>query len=48
MVHGTHNAVADKRNDNILIYVNGDLVPRDEANISIFDSGYLIGDGICL
>ena len=46
MVHGTHNAVADKRNDNILIYVNGDLVPRDEANISIFDSGYLIGDGI--
>jgi branched-chain amino acid aminotransferase len=46
MVHGTHNAITDKRNDNILIYVNGDLVPRDEAKISIFDSGYLIGDGI--
>lgn len=46
MVHGTHNAIADERNDNILIYVNGDLVRRDEASISVFDSGYLIGDGI--
>ena len=46
MVHGTHNAVADERNDNILIYVNGDLVLRNEASISVFDSGYLIGDGI--
>ena len=46
MVHGTHNAIADERNDNILIYVNGDLVPRNEASISVFDSGYLIGDGI--
>jgi branched-chain amino acid aminotransferase len=46
MVHGTHNAIADERNDKILIYVNGDLVPRDQASISVFDSGYLIGDGI--
>jgi branched-chain amino acid aminotransferase len=46
MVHGTHNAIADARNDKILIYVNGDLVPRDQASISVFDSGYLIGDGI--
>jgi branched-chain amino acid aminotransferase len=46
MVHGTHNAVADERNDNILIYVNGDLVLRNDASISVFDSGYLIGDGI--
>jgi branched-chain amino acid aminotransferase len=46
MVHGTHNAIADERNDKVLIYVNGDLVPRDEASISVFDSGYLIGDGI--
>ena len=46
MVHGTHNAVADERNENVLIYVNGDLVPRNEASISVFDSGYLIGDGI--
>jgi branched-chain amino acid aminotransferase len=46
MVHGTHNAVADERNNNVLIYVTGDLVPRNEASISVFDSGYLIGDGI--
>lgn len=46
MVHGTHNAIADERNDNVQIYVNGDLVPRDKASISVFDSGYLIGDGI--
>ncbi len=46
MVHGTHNAIADDRNDKVLIYVNGDLVPRDQARISVFDSGYLIGDGI--
>jgi branched-chain amino acid aminotransferase len=46
MGHGTHNAVADERNEKVLIYVNGDLVPRSEASISVFDSGYLIGDGI--
>jgi len=45
-VHGTHNAVQDDRNDNILIYVNGELFPRNEAKISVFDSGYLVGDGI--
>jgi len=45
-VHGTHNAVPDDRNDNILIYVNGELVPRNAAKISVFDSGYLVGDGI--
>ena len=45
-VHGTHNAVQDERNENVLIYVNGDLVPRNEAKISVFDSGYLVGDGI--
>ena len=45
-VHGTHNAVRDDRNENILIYVNGELFPRNEARISVFDSGYLVGDGI--
>lgn len=45
-VHGTHNAVEDNRNDNVLIYVNGELFPRNEAKISVFDSGYLVGDGI--
>ena len=46
MVHGTHNAVADERNENVLIYVNGELFPRNEAKISVFDSGYLVGDGV--
>jgi branched-chain amino acid aminotransferase len=45
-VHGTHNAVQDDRNDKFLIYVNGELFPRNEAKISVFDSGYLVGDGI--
>lgn len=46
MTHGTHNAVEDPRNDNVLIYINGDLLPRTEAKISVFDSGYLVGDGV--
>ena len=44
--HGTHNAEKDSRNDNVLISVNGELFPRNEAKISVFDSGYLVGDGI--
>ncbi|WP_047547017.1 aminotransferase class IV [Psychroserpens sp. Hel_I_66] len=46
MVHGTHNAVADDRNKDIEIYVNGDYFRREDAKISVFDSGYLVGDGI--
>ena len=46
MISGTHNAINDKRNDEILIYINGELHPRNEAKISVFDSGYLVGDGV--
>lgn len=46
MPHGTHDALPDPRNENILIYVNGELVPRSEAKISVFDSGFLVGDGV--
>lgn len=46
MTHGTHNAVDDPRNENVLIYINGELFPRSEAKISVFDSGYLVGDGV--
>ncbi|ETX06056.1 aminotransferase class IV [Candidatus Entotheonella palauensis] len=46
MTRGTHDALPDVRNENILIYINGDLVPRDQARISVFDSGYLVGDGV--
>lgn len=43
---GTHDALADQRNARVLIYVNGALVPREQARISVFDSGFLVGDGV--
>ena len=46
MIHGTHNAEIDDRNKDVLIYVNGKMLPREEAKISVFDSGYLVGDGV--
>ena len=46
MVHGTHNAIDDSRNKDIKIYINGDFFTRENAKISVFDSGYLVGDGI--
>ncbi len=46
MPHGTHNSLPDARNKSILISINGELFPRSEAKISVFDSGYLVGDGI--
>lgn len=46
MPHGTHNAEKDPRNQSILISINGELYPRNEAKISVFDSGYLVGDGV--
>ena len=46
MVHGTHNAIEDSRNNDILISINDQLFSRNEAKISVFDSGYLVGDGV--
>ncbi|MEP6987360.1 MAG: aminotransferase class IV [Chloroflexota bacterium] len=46
MPHGTHDALPDPRNDDVLISVNGNLVHRNDAKISVFDSGFLIGDGV--
>lgn len=46
MVHGTHNALENPLNENVKIYVNGTFLPRNDAKISVFDSGYLLGDGI--
>lgn len=46
MATGTHDAIPDDRNEAIVVSVNGELVPRDQAKISVFDSGYLVGDGI--
>ena len=43
---GTHDYVEDIRNSEILIYINGNFFPRQDASISVFDSGYLLGDGV--
>ena len=43
---GTHRYRDDSRNNNIQIYVNGKLYPRGQASISVFDSGFLLGDGV--
>jgi branched-chain amino acid aminotransferase len=36
----------DPRNEKVLVYVNGEFVPRHEARVSVFDSGFVLGDGI--
>ena len=46
MSKGTHEYRPDPRNEEILIYVNGEHVPREEARISVFDSGFVLGDGV--
>jgi branched-chain amino acid aminotransferase len=44
--HGVHDYVDDPRNAGILINVNGSLVPRDQAVVSVFDAGFVLGDGV--
>ncbi len=46
MAKGTHDFDADPRNANILIDVNGAHYPRAEAVVSVFDSGFMLGDGV--
>tara|TARA_B100001971_G_scaffold26010_1_gene20457 strand:+ start:585 stop:1508 length:924 start_codon:yes stop_codon:yes gene_type:complete len=46
MATGTHSYIQDQRNENIIIYINGEFFPRKEAKISVFDSGFLLGDGV--
>ncbi|MYH89699.1 MAG: aminotransferase class IV [Gammaproteobacteria bacterium] len=43
---GTHDYRDDPRNASILIDINGELYPRDQAKVSVFDSGFVLGDGI--
>jgi branched-chain amino acid aminotransferase len=42
----THQAEDDVRNESILIWVNGRLLPRAEATVSVYDSGFMLGDGV--
>ncbi len=46
MSHGTHDYLSDPRNASIQININGELYPREEAKVSVFDSGYILGDGV--
>ena len=46
MTKSTHSAIVDPRNENVKIYINGDFHSRENAQISVFDSGFLVGDGI--
>ena len=43
---GTHVFTPDPRNDNVLIDVNGELFRRPDAKVSVFDSGFMLGDGV--
>ena len=42
----THQAEEDARNDEILIYVDGRIVPKAQAVVSVYDSGFMLGDGV--
>jgi branched-chain amino acid aminotransferase len=46
VAHGTHEFEDDPRNERILVWVNGELVPRERAGVSVFDSGFVLGDGV--
>ena len=46
MENNTHSYVLDERNTNIKIYINGKIYDRNNAKISVFDSGFLLGDGV--
>ena len=46
MSKGTHDYREDARNAHIKISINGELVPRAEAKVSVFDSGFVLGDGV--
>ena len=43
---GTHEYENDPRNENVLISINGEMFPRGDAKVSVFDSGFLLGDGV--
>jgi branched-chain amino acid aminotransferase len=42
----THQAAEDARNESILIWLNGKIVPKAQALVSVYDSGFMLGDGV--
>ena len=43
---GSQDFAADPRNDHLLIWLNGALVSRENARVSVFDAGFVLGDGV--
>ena len=43
---GSQDFAADPRNANALVWLNGELVPKSQARVSIFDAGFILGDGV--
>lgn len=46
MAQGTHDHQIDPRNETVKININGELFLREDAKVSVFDSGYILGDGV--
>jgi branched-chain amino acid aminotransferase len=46
LARGTHEALPDERNENVFVYINREFYRREEAKVSVFDSGFLVGDGV--
>ena len=46
MSFGSHAYIPDPRNASVLFNVNGELLPREKAVVNVFDSGFMLGDGI--
>jgi branched-chain amino acid aminotransferase len=46
MARSTHEVIPDERNDTVVVYVDGEWLPRPDAKISVFDSAFLVGDGV--
>src|ERR1700754_4390297 len=43
---GSQDFAADPRNASLKVWLNGKLVPKDEAKVSVFDAGFVLGDGV--
>ena len=42
----THQAKEDLRNEDLKIYLNGEIVAKADAVVSVYDSGFMLGDGV--
>ncbi len=45
-IPGAQTPRHDARNETVLIYLNGEMVPRERAVVSVFDAGFVLGDGV--